>query len=223
MGPPRPSALAIEALLPVSCRHGRKARVRDWPGLSGMGWRRRRPRSRQRLSASACSCRRGYQLDCIVQSDAAGAGLAAVVQPTDSAFAPLSELRLRRIEEAVDDPAAWLRDQLTLDLTPLDAAIDELIRGPDSPITGTPLAEQLQSWRGLMGSAASLPLAGCARARAPRAATTPGRWAASGRSGRSASIMRLRLIERDGERYAVRIRTMNERRMRHLVAIANSF
>ena len=33
----------------------------------------------------------------------------------------------------------------------------------------------------------------------------------------------LRLIERDGERYAVRIRAMNEHRMRHLVAIANSF
>ena len=39
--------------------------------------------------------------------------------------------------------------------------IDELIHGPDSPITGTPLAEQLQSWRGLLGSAATLPLTGC--------------------------------------------------------------
>jgi hypothetical protein len=35
--------------------------------------------------------------------------------------------------------------------------------------------------------------------------------------------MELRLVERDGERYAVRIRAMNEHRMRHLVAIANSF
>ena len=36
-------------------------------------------------------------------------------------------------------------------------------------------------------------------------------------------FMRFRLIERDGERYAIRIRTMNEQRLRHLVAIANSF
>jgi hypothetical protein len=35
--------------------------------------------------------------------------------------------------------------------------------------------------------------------------------------------MRFRLVERAGERYAIRIRTMNEQRLRHLVAIANSF
>jgi hypothetical protein len=35
--------------------------------------------------------------------------------------------------------------------------------------------------------------------------------------------MAVRLIEANGERYAVRIRAMNEQRMRHLVAIANSF
>lgn len=164
----------------------------------------------------------GLQLACIVQSDAAGAGLAAVVQPTDSEFAPLSELRLRRIEEAVADPAAWLRDQLTLDLTPLDAAIDELIRGPDSPITGTPLAEQLQSWRGLMGSAATLPLAGC---RDPVRLARDETWemGCEWEVGPLRQYMRFRLIERDGERYAIRIRTMNEQRLRHLMAIANSF
>jgi hypothetical protein len=35
--------------------------------------------------------------------------------------------------------------------------------------------------------------------------------------------MALRLVEADGQHYAVRIRALNERRMRHLVAIANSF
>jgi hypothetical protein len=111
----------------------------------------------------------GAGLGCTVRSDPATAGLAAVVQPTDSDFAPLSELTLERVEEPVDDPGAWLREQLTLDLSPVDAALDELIRGADSPITGTPLAE------------------------------------------------------RAGDHYAIRIRTMNEQRLRHLVAIANSF
>jgi hypothetical protein len=36
-------------------------------------------------------------------------------------------------------------------------------------------------------------------------------------------FMRFRLIEKGSERYAIRIRTMNEQRLRHLVAIANSF
>jgi hypothetical protein len=164
----------------------------------------------------------GLQLDCVVQSDPAGAGVAAVVRPTDSEFGPLSELRLHRIEEPIDDPAAWLREQLTLDLTPLDAAIDELIHGPDSPITGTPLADQLQSWRGLLGSAATLPLAGC-RDPVRRARDETWEMACEWEVGSLRQFMRFRLIERDGERYAIRIRTMNEQRLRHLVAIANSF
>jgi hypothetical protein len=164
----------------------------------------------------------GLELDCAVQSDVAGAGEAAVVQPTDSDFGPLSELRLQRVEEAIDDPAAWLREQLTLDLTPLDAAIDELIQGPDSPIAGTPLAEQLQSWRGLLGSAATLPLTGC---RDPVRLARDEAWemACEWEVGSLRQFMRFRLIEQGGERYAIRIRTMNEQRLRHLVAIANSF
>jgi hypothetical protein len=164
----------------------------------------------------------GLELDCLLESDAAGGGLAAVVRPTDSEFGPLSELRLRPVEEPVEDPAAWLREQLTLDLTPLDAAIDELIHGPDSPITGTPLADQLRSWRGLLGSAATLPLAGCGD---PVRLARKDVWemVCEWEVGPLRQYMRFRLIERDGEKYAIRIRTMNEQRLRHLVAIANSF
>jgi hypothetical protein len=164
----------------------------------------------------------GLELDCLLESDAAGAALAAVVRPTESEFAPLSELRLRRIEEPIDDPAAWLREQLTLDLSPVDAALEDLIHGADSPITGTPLAEQLQSWRGLLGSATTLPLAGC---RDPVRLARGETWemACEWEVGPLRQYMRFRLIERDGERHAIRIRTMNEQRLRHLVAIANSF
>ena len=35
--------------------------------------------------------------------------------------------------------------------------------------------------------------------------------------------MRFRLVERGGDHYGIRIRTMNEQRLRHLLAIANSF
>jgi hypothetical protein len=192
-------------------------------GMIGLAWGGA-PVSAQPAEAlcARLSVPAGLQLDCVVQSDTAGAGVAAILRPTDSEFGPLSELRLHRVEEAVDDPAAWLREQLTLDLTPLDAAIDELIHGPDSPITGTPLADQLQSWRGLLGSAATLPLAGCRNpVRLARAET----WemACEWEVGSLRQFMRFRLIERDGERYAIRIRTMNEQRLRHLVAIANSF
>jgi hypothetical protein len=164
----------------------------------------------------------GIELSCRLQSDPAGSGLAAVVQPTESDFALLSELTLRRVEEPVEDPAEWLREQLTLDLSPVDAALEDLIHGADSPITGTPLAEQLQSWRGLLGSAAKLPLSGCSD---PVRLTGGEAWqmACEWEVGPLRQYMRFRLIERAGEHYAIRIRTMNEQRLRHLVAIANSF
>ena len=164
----------------------------------------------------------GIELGCTIESDPAGSGLAAVVQPTDSEFAPLSELTLRRVEDPVEDPAAWLRDQLTLDLSPVEAALEELIHGADSPITGTPLADQLQSWRGLLGSAAALPLSGCGD---PARLTGGDAWqmACEWELGPLRQYMNFRLIERAGEHYAIRIRTMNEQRLRHLTAIANSF
>ena len=112
----------------------------------------------------------GYELGCALESDPSGSGEAAVVRPSDSAFAALSELSLRHVEEPVEGPAAWLRQQLTVDLSPVDSALRGLTRGPDSPITNTPLAEQLQAWRELLGSAATLPLAGCG---APWSASWP--------------------------------------------------
>jgi hypothetical protein len=164
----------------------------------------------------------GIELGCTLQSDPAGRGLAAVVQPTDSDFAPLSELTLRKVEEPIEDPAEWLREQLTLDLSPVNSALEELINGADSPITGTPLADQLQSWRGLLGSAARLPLSGCSD---PVRFGGGDAWqmACEWELGPLRQYMNFRLVERAGEHYAIRIRTMNEQRLRHLLAIANSF
>jgi hypothetical protein len=146
-----------------------------------------------------------------------------VVRPSDSAFAALSELSLRRVEEPVEDPAAWLREQLTVDLSPVDSALNGLTRGPDSPITNTPLAEQLQAWRELLGSAATLPLSGCGEPAHLAGDADAWEMACEWALGPLRQYMRLRLVERAGERYGIRIRSMNEQRLRHLVAIANSF
>jgi hypothetical protein len=164
----------------------------------------------------------GIGLACTPQSEPGGSGL-AVVQPTDSDFAPLSELTVRPVEGPIENPAEWLREQLTLDLSPVDSALEELIHGADSPITGTPLAEQLQSWRGLLGSAAKLPLSGCNDPVRLAGGIDAWEMACEWELGPLRQYMRFRLVERAGELYAVRIRTMNEQRLRHLVAIANSF
>ena len=96
-------------------------------------------------------------------------------------------------------------------------------RDADSPITGTPLAEQLDAWRGLLGSAATWPLTGCGEPASLAGGIDGWEMACDWQLGPLRQYMRLRLVERAGVRYAMTIRTMNEQRLRHLVAIANSF
>ena len=147
--------------------------------------------------------------------------MAAVVQPTASDFGPLSELTPASCGGA-DPDRRRLRQQLTLDLSPVDAALNELIHGADSPITGTPLAEQLQSWRGLLGAAATLPLTGCGDPARLAGDTDVGNGVRVG-TGRAAPIHAVPPGRARGDHYGIRIRTMNEQRLRHLLAIANSF
>jgi hypothetical protein len=163
----------------------------------------------------------GYALTCSVEGSPAG-DWNLLVHPTGGTFAPLSELGIRPVAEPIEDPAAWLKEQLTMDTSQFDAALDELLHSPDSPVADTSLVGQLESWRGVLRAAAGWPLAGCAEPEAMAGGET-WRMECQWEVGPLRQDMELRLVERDGERYAVRIRAMNEHRMRHLVAIANSF
>jgi hypothetical protein len=164
----------------------------------------------------------GYQLDCTVQGSAAGSGPMAVVRPVEGAFAPLSELTIRPLDEPVDDPEQWLREQLTIDLSGVEESLTGLAESPDSPFAGSSIDQHLESWLDLLGSLASLPLEGCGE---PVARSGGDRWelVCEWPLGPLRQYLTLRLVERDGEQYAMRIRAMNEQRLRHLVAIANSF
>ena len=164
----------------------------------------------------------GYQLDCTWRSDAGGSEGMAVVRPVEGAFAPLSELTIRPLEEPVDDPERWLREQLRIDMTGVEDAVSGLAESPDSPFAGSGLDEHLESWLDLLDSLAGLPLEGCGE---PAARPAGDGWELTCEwpLGPLRQYLTLRLVERDGEQYAMRIRAMNEQRLRHLVAIANSF
>jgi hypothetical protein len=165
----------------------------------------------------------GYRLACSLEG---GPGRQATgqltVQPAEGAFATLSELTIRPVSEPVADPAKWLRDQLTLDMSSFDAAIDELLNSPDSPVADSPMVGQLENWRGTLHSVAGWPLTGCGE---PESRAGGGRWQmdCEWRLGPFRQYLALRLISRDGARYAVQVRAMNEHRLHNLVAIANSF
>jgi hypothetical protein len=164
----------------------------------------------------------GYQLDCTVRSGAGASERRAVVRPVEGAFAPLSELTIRPLDEPVDDPEQWLRDQLKIDLTGVEDSLTGLAESPDSPFAGSSIDEHLESWLALLDSLAGLPLEGCGE---PVARSAGDGWQLTCEwpLGPLRQYLTLRLVERDGQQYAVRIRAMNEQRLRHLVAIANSF
>src|SRR5512134_2635614 len=54
------------------------------------------------------------------------------VRPKDTPFAELTSLSLRRVKGPVDDPDAWLKERLTVDV-PSDAEVGAVLDSPDSP------------------------------------------------------------------------------------------
>ena len=164
----------------------------------------------------------GYQLRCTVQRGIAD-DWRLVIRPEGSPFAALSELSIEPIEEPVGDRQAWLRNQLRLDLSGLEHVVRELAEGDDSPFAEGDVAAPLEAWLGMMTMLAEWPLQSCKEPSAAGTALREGsELACEWELGPFHQHLLIRLVEREGQLYAVRVRAMNERRLRHLVAIANS-
>lgn len=150
----------------------------------------------------------------------------ATVRPEDGPFSNLSAIHLRAVTAAVEDADAWLKRQLTGDVGD-GAAATEMLSSPDSPF-GDPAFDVLRDavptlFKGLE-TLSQLPLEFC---EGPNAA-----YNAAGdlrelycvyQVGPFRQYLVLRLQEVDGLWYYAEIKAMNERRLRHLIAIANSF
>ena len=99
----------------------------------------------------------------------------------------------------------------------------QLAESEDSPFTDDAVVAPLEAWLGMLTGLAEWPLQSCEEPATSGSATREGsELACEWRLGPFHQHLVLRLVERDGERYMVRVRAMNERRLRHLVAIANS-
>jgi hypothetical protein len=164
----------------------------------------------------------GYQLRCTVYRGVED-DWRLVVRPEDSMFDALSELSIEPVEEPIEDPQAWLREQLRVDLSGLEQVVRELADSDDSPFAGEEIGASLEAWLGMMTMLAEWPLQSCEEPSAtsgdpPEAPELACAW----EFGPFHQHLVIRLVERDGQHYAVLVRAMNERRLRHLVAIANS-
>lgn len=148
------------------------------------------------------------------------------IRPVNGPFSELSTIALRRVNGRVNDPDAWLEARVTAQFTD-PSEIENVFSSPDSPFSD-PVFDTLKKslpelFAGLQ-DLGKIPLQFCER-------PTTG-YNASGdfrelfcnyNFGPIRQFVVLRLQDTDRGWYFTEIRTMNERRLRHLIAIANSF
>jgi hypothetical protein len=164
------------------------------------------------------------QLDLACRAAVDGAGI--VIEPVSNEFASLSRMTITELARDEDplawtDPETWLRDQLSIDTSGLSGAVDDLADSPDSPFTGSVAESMLGSVAGFLDGLGSVALSGCEEPEHRREErwSMPCRFEAAG-----LGVYILERLEIEGERrWGVMIRTMNEQRLRHFEAIANSF
>ena len=150
----------------------------------------------------------------------------ATVRPVEGPFSDLSEIVLARVGGPIADPDAWLARRLTAEVA-APAEVEKLLDSPDSPFADPAfdaLRRALPDLFAGLQKMGELPLEFC------DAPTTGYNAAGAFREryctfavGPLRKFVVLRLQQAGGDWYYTTITTMNERRLRHLIAIANSF
>lgn len=160
-------------------------------------------------------------------SDEGDAGAVLRVHPDSGSFSDLSTIEMRPMTEPIADPDGWLQSRMTASFDALTPEPGGLLDSPDSPLGDPEFDDLRESMAGLierLQDLGNLPLEYC---EPPAGKTNDAgafrEMACDFELGPLSQYVVLRLQEVDGVWYYTRIRTMNERRLRHLVAIANSF
>ena len=148
------------------------------------------------------------------------------VRPVDGPFSQLSEIVLARVTGPVADPDRWLARRLSAEVVAPDE-IERLLDGPDSPFADPAfdaLRRALPELFAGLTSLGRLPLEFCDPPTAGYNASGAFRERyCTFAIGPLRKFVVLRLQQAGDAWYYTQITAMNERRLRHLVAIANSF
>jgi len=175
-------------------------------------------------SAGAASCPdlfvpEGYGATC--ESGAGERAWELRVRPEAEVPDPLTQLTIWPLEERVDAPEAWLRQQIKLNMADLAGSLRDTLRQTENPWIPPALVDSLEGLTDYMRSLDELPLRGCDQPER-RADGTAWEMRCSWELGPFTQLAMLRLVERDGEPVAVSAWATSERRLRHLTAIANA-
>lgn len=164
----------------------------------------------------------GYELTCTVERHVLDDSWEVSVHPLEGTFSSLSRLTLMPVEDAVADPEAWLEKQIKIDASGLETALSDFLEDEDNPFSEESWWQSLKGLKDVVHSLSELPLDSC---EPPEDDVDQGRWKidCDWGIGSLRQYLTVYLVERDGEYYALKIQAMNERRFRHLLAIANSF
>lgn len=148
------------------------------------------------------------------------------VRPQPGPFSDLSVVTLRQLLEPVEQPDAWLTRRVSAEMVGQEV-IEDVLESPDSPFAD-PLFDVVrkaipQLYAGIQ-ELSKLPLRFCDGPLTAYNASGPLRELnCTYPLGPFRQYLVFRLQEVDGVWYYTEIRAMNEKRLRHLIAIANSF
>jgi hypothetical protein len=148
------------------------------------------------------------------------------VRPEDNPFSDLTSLSLREVTGPVKDPDEWLKRRLTIDV-PTDSEVNAVLESPDSPfadpafdVLRQAIPQLFESLRGLGKIGAEL----CDKPQtAYNAAGSLREMYCTFQIGPLRQYMLLRLQQVGGTWYYTEIKTANDRRLRELVGIADTF
>lgn len=159
-------------------------------------------------------------------TDSSPAHGVVVIRPDAGPFASLSQMTLQHLEFDTDSAAwfaseTWLKDQLTLDFGAISHALDTFVDDPDNPLSDLGYDTIVGALDQTLDDIGSLPLSGCG----PIIETELGISKIRCEWGIDPMTLytEIQLIPVDEKRYAINIVSMNKKRMRHFMAIANSF
>ncbi len=148
------------------------------------------------------------------------------VRPQPGPFSDLSVVTLRQVIGPVEQPDAWLTRRVTAEMVGQEV-IEEVLESPDSPFAD-PLFDLIrdaipQLYAGVQ-ELSNLPLRFCEGPVTAYNASGPLRELnCTYPLGPFRQYLIFRLQQVEGVWYYTEIRAMNEKRLRHLIAIANSF
>ncbi len=169
----------------------------------------------------------GYDLFCEDVAVAEDDGWRAEVRPIDGRFADFSRLTVRMLRpegvdaQAWEDGDAWLEAQMRIDMRVYADSLRALARDPDNPLSADGMRQAIKALASALEKLGGLALAACDRP----TRTGGGQRVLRCRFGTRplALHVQVRLVEDGEQRYAINIRTLSARRLRHFEAIANSF